>query len=76
MIRDEWRCRDCDLGAHHVHHIKPITTIQRYDRELFRAASSPDNLVALCRNCHSLRHGDRPPKNYKNKLEAWAELLP
>jgi 5-methylcytosine-specific restriction endonuclease McrA len=52
--RDDARCQECDVrnehceDNHHIHHIYPFSY-----REL---RTDPDNLVLLCKKCHSMVH--------------------
>jgi len=49
--RDDRQCQLCGRPASDVHHI------------LFRShggSDDPRNLICLCRDCHSLAHGDEP----------------
>ena len=50
MTRDSRECQDCKKPAIFVHHIKSAY----YNPEL---CFDPDNLIALCRECHLKRHG-------------------
>lgn len=55
--RDRFRCRGCAKQAQEVHHI------------IFRShggGDEPDNLIALCRNCHEIAHGRR-----QGTMPAW-----
>jgi len=59
--RGDFECPDCGVDAAeadevHVHHI---------DRNPLNG--DPDNLVALCRDCHLRRHDAEPPRS----LDAW-----
>jgi len=47
LAREKNKCRDCGSEATEVHHI-------RYPKVL--GDEDFDNLVALCRSCHKLRH--------------------
>lgn len=48
------RCELCARTAHHVHHVT-------YPKA--RHGEHPDNLLAVCADCHSLLHGVRPVEN-------------
>lgn len=52
IIRDNYKCRDCGNGHLKliVHHIDESRTSGNLNNNL-------DNLVTLCRTCHSKRHG-------------------
>ena len=59
MARDTWLCQDClrkgkYTPAEEVHHILELTPDNINDPEV---TLNPDNLVALCRECHKQRHG-------------------
>lgn len=49
LAQDDWRCRSCGAGhrlqGHHV----------RYPARW--ALDSPDNVIALCEDCHDAAHG-------------------
>ena len=58
MARDAWLCQDClkrgrYTPAEEVHHIRELTPDNITDPEV---TLNPDNLVALCRECHRQRH--------------------
>jgi 5-methylcytosine-specific restriction endonuclease McrA len=51
LERDGWRCQDCGSPKDlQVHHLKPRSRL---------GADVMDNLITLCRRCHSKRHGFR-----------------
>jgi 5-methylcytosine-specific restriction endonuclease McrA len=55
MRRDLFTCRDCYSRAAEVHHVVELTPNNIDDPMI---ALNPDNLVALCRDCHAkITHG-------------------
>jgi hypothetical protein len=50
LIRDKYRCIDCHNGEGRliIHHINKDTS-----------NNTPENLVTLCKKCHSIRHGQK-----------------
>ena len=64
--RDSGLCQDClkqgrYTSAEIVHHIRELTPQNITDPAV---ALNTDNLVALCRECHAIRHGARD-RRYK-----------
>lgn len=55
--RDAYRCPDC--GRRESHPDVEWLEVHHRDRDPFNGALS--NLVALCRHCHHIRHGNSPP---------------
>lgn len=55
MRRDNYLCQaeGCYNPAQEVHHIQPLTPDNIDDPEI---ATNPDNLIALCRDCHFKEH--------------------
>lgn len=55
MKRDHYRCQEkgCERPAVEVHHIRPITPANIGDPNI---TLNPDNLIALCYECHKARH--------------------
>lgn len=58
MKRDHWLCQDClakgiYTPAEEVHHIIPLTPENIEDPAV---NTNPENLIALCRECHKQRH--------------------
>ena len=47
------RCVDCNAGAAHAHHLISLAS-------LFDQLFDPQNGIALCGDCHVLRHGKSP----------------
>lgn len=85
MKRDHWLCQDClgrgmYKGAEEVHHIIPLTPENIGDTSI---TLNPDNLIALCRDCHRLRHielykgtqhiGSRRLRRFK--FDEWGHVL-
>lgn len=56
VIRDNPVCADCGGLAQEVHHIDPPDRHRDDPAELERLMFDPDNLVPLCRRCHTGRH--------------------
>jgi len=54
------RCMMCDSTSDLVvHHKRPLRTFDRDKREWWETANSLDNLLTLCRSCHSIVHQNR-----------------
>lgn len=71
LARDEYQCQrsncdarggPCGSAKLHVHHIIPVSEGGSHDRE---------NLVTLCRDCHSDTHGR--PVGRENGQKHWAQ---
>jgi len=66
LLRDHARCVECGLTEpeslrnHHeelsIHHITPFREFVDGDGVDYQAANSLENLITLCRPCHSRRH--------------------
>ncbi len=54
-----------------VHHIKHITPTTMNDSSI---AYNPDNLILLCRECHSKEH--QKNKNKRVKINEWGKVIP
>lgn len=61
LDRDKGRCRRCPATATDVHHRRPKQMGGTKNQEI---AFGLDNLVALCRECHSHIHRN-PAQSYK-----------
>jgi 5-methylcytosine-specific restriction endonuclease McrA len=53
MKRDHYSCVKCGRPAQEVHHIKHLTRENIWDPKI---TLNPDNLEALCRDCHFRQH--------------------
>ncbi len=54
FIKYGFKCSDCDAtGLLEIHHKKPV---------IKGGCNSLNNLVLLCRVCHTVRHGGKPKK--------------
>jgi DEAD/DEAH box helicase domain-containing protein len=82
--RDRFTCRVCGAGEaslgreHDVHHIRPFREFGYIagQNEHHRQANELDNLITLCRTCHSRVSGDRVSKDaFSNGLRGLAYLL-
>ena len=55
-------CRVCGSTANDIHHIEPKGMGGRPN------ADTPDNLIALCRECHEKAHGNIYTKDFLKSL--------
>ena len=54
LNRDGARCEGCGTGSRlQVHHVRPLTTEQRKERNEAAGFPSLDELPTLCIQCHS-----------------------
>ena len=53
MMRDKYTCQKCYRPAQEVHHKKHLSKDNIWDPSI---TLNPDNLVALCRDCHFRQH--------------------
>lgn len=53
MMRDRYTCKHCGRPAQEVHHKIHLTKENIYDPKI---TLNPDNLEALCRDCHFHQH--------------------
>lgn len=66
MQRDSYLCRRCFAPAEEVHHITHLTEENINDVSI---SLNPENLMALCRDCHQREHShDRASGNLKQKV--------
>ena len=56
-----------------VHHIKPVTSHNITDADI---TLNPDNLIALCEDCHRRAHRKRPPLRYTVDENGNVTLIP
>lgn len=82
--RDHYTCQVCGATEeslnreHDVHHIKPFKEFGYIPgvNENYMEANALDNLITLCRSCHSRVSGDRLSKDaFSNGLRGLAHLL-
>lgn len=58
--RDGHRCMLCDSTSDLVvHHKRPLRTFDRDKHEWWKRGNALDNLLTLCRSCHSIVHQNR-----------------
>ena len=77
-------CEDCLAEgkvreAQEVHHVVPIESVQD-EWSMRRLAYDPNNLRALCRDCHHAAHGrftprERIKKRNEDKINAFARMF-
>lgn len=69
LQRDKYRCQECGrAGRLEVHHVKRIAD--------GGAVFAPDNLRALCRDCHFDAHrGDARPGKLSKEREEWRTYM-
>lgn len=61
LERDQYKCRVCSTEEYiDVHHIKPAKTFEDNYGEM----NDYDNLISLCRSCHTSVEGLWPNKNH------------
>ena len=53
MMRDKYTCQRCHRPAQEVHHKQHLSPDNIWDTNI---TLNPDNLVALCRDCHFRQH--------------------
>lgn len=56
-------CENCQSVAQDIHHIIPRSRIFGKERD------DPNNLIALCRNCHDKAHYRAEPYLYGDDLQ-------
>lgn len=59
-IDDFIPCEMCGAKAVDIHHITPRS---KFGRNTEDKMNTIDNLIALCRNCHNMAHGEDYTKN-------------
>lgn len=73
LMRESYLCKDCMKPAEEVHHIEHITPSNIDDVTI---TLNPENLVALCYECHKKRHvmdrADGHRKNWIGRVEDMA----
>ena len=64
MMRDRYTCRRCGRPAQEVHHKVHLSPDNIWDP---RITLNPENLVALCRDCHFAQHIEDKEEGKKRK---------
>ncbi|MBO7336438.1 MAG: HNH endonuclease [Lachnospiraceae bacterium] len=70
MMRDRYMCQKCGRPAQEVHHKIHLSPENIWDVSI---TLNPDNLVALCRDCHFAQHEEDKAKGNKKRSPASGE---
>lgn len=57
LERDEWLCQDCGIAVGNASDRKPTAELHHHIPKSEGGEYKPQNLIALCPNCHSKRPG-------------------
>lgn len=69
MARDCYTCQRCGRPAQEVHHKEHLSEANIFD---IKVTLNPDNLVALCRDCHFKQHEEDKANGIKRTKKSAA----
>ncbi len=65
LKRDGYKCQLCDSKKDLVvHHKRPLRTFDKTKENWYKKANDLDNLITLCRSCHSKQHHNEKESMY------------